>query len=175
MLGSKGVIAESFAELIKCLWSTGTTEKAIYPCDLKQHDAHDLMMAFLNLLHEDLNKVQQKPYIELKYVNGRPDDDVAEEVWTRYKKRNDSVIIDLFYGMHKLTVVCPVCNYTFRAFDPFASLSLPLDVVPTNAIIFCSIGKLQRSRTYCLIFTEPGDQEIAARFAMAQYYIPVCF
>ncbi|VDN43930.1 unnamed protein product [Dibothriocephalus latus] len=34
-LGSKGVIAECFADLIKRLWSTGSTENAINPRELK--------------------------------------------------------------------------------------------------------------------------------------------
>ncbi|VDN09524.1 unnamed protein product [Dibothriocephalus latus] len=110
-------------------------------------------MVLLDALQEDLNKVQLKPYIELKDADSRTDDDVADEVWTRYKKRNDSVIVDLFYGLLKLTVFCPACKYIFRAFDPFASLSLPLDVVLTNAIIFCSNDKLQRIR--CRIYVPP--------------------
>jgi ubiquitin carboxyl-terminal hydrolase 4/11/15 len=27
-----------------------------------------------------------------------------------YKKRNDSVIVDLFQGQYKSTLVCPECN-----------------------------------------------------------------
>ncbi|VDM04743.1 unnamed protein product [Schistocephalus solidus] len=87
-LGSKGVIAECFAALIKRLWSTGSAGSAISPRDLKisigqyapqfvgyqQHDAHELMMFLLDFLHEDLNRVKQKPYIELNDADGRPDE-----------------------------------------------------------------------------------------------------
>ncbi|VDK88138.1 unnamed protein product [Dibothriocephalus latus] len=151
-LGSKGAIAKSFADLMKRLWSPDTTENVISPHELKraidehypefvgdeQHDAHELMMDLLDVLHEDLNKAQPQHNTELKDAGDRPDEEVAKAVWERFKKRNDSVIVDLFYGMLKLTVVCPTCNCEFRAFDPFASLSLPLDVFLTNALIFSS-------------------------------------
>lgn len=32
-------------------------------------------------LHEDLNRVHDKPYVELKDSDGRPDWEVAAEVW----------------------------------------------------------------------------------------------
>ncbi|KAL7061776.1 hypothetical protein AAHC03_01486 [Spirometra sp. Aus1] len=157
-LGSKGVIAECFADLIKRLWSSGSSGNAISPRDLKisigqyapqfvgyqQHDAQELMMFLLDFLHEDLNRVKQKPYIELKDADGRPDEEVAKEAWENYKKRNDSFIVDLFHGMLKSTVVCPDCNYTSITFDPFASLSLPLDFVATVAIIWPYSGESER-------------------------------
>ncbi|VDK53600.1 unnamed protein product [Dibothriocephalus latus] len=40
----------------------------------EQHDAHELMMVLLDVLQEDLNKVQLKPYIELKDADGRIDE-----------------------------------------------------------------------------------------------------
>ncbi|VDN15199.1 unnamed protein product [Dibothriocephalus latus] len=86
-LGSRGLFARRFANLIKRMWSEDSTEKAIYPRELtmaicnyapqfagyEQHDAHELMMLLLDVLHEDLNRVQQKPYIELKDADGRSD------------------------------------------------------------------------------------------------------
>ena len=45
-----------------------------------------------------------------------------------YKKRNDSVILDLFHGLLKSTVVCPESPKVSVTFDPFCHLSLPLPV-----------------------------------------------
>ena len=54
------------------------------------------MLSFLlDGLHEDLNKVKQKTYTESKDSDGRPDDEVAEEMWKYHKARNDSVIVDV--------------------------------------------------------------------------------
>lgn len=50
--------------------------------------------------------VHNKPYVEVKDSDGRPDDEVAAEAWAAHKARNDSVINDLFTGMLH-NQVCP--------------------------------------------------------------------
>lgn len=53
-------------------------------------------MAFLlDGLHEDLNRVKDKPYILSKDADGRPDEEVAHEYWANHKARNDSIIVDV--------------------------------------------------------------------------------
>ena len=45
----------------------------------QQHDCQELLSFLLDGLHEDLNRVQVKPYVELTDSNGRPDEIVAKE------------------------------------------------------------------------------------------------
>lgn len=54
--------------------------------------------------------MKKKPYIELKDEDTRPEHVIANEAWENYRKRNDSIIIDLFHGQIKSTVVCPDCE-----------------------------------------------------------------
>ena len=68
----------------------------------------------------------------------RPDEEVAAEAWELYKKRNDSVILDLFHGLLKSTVVCPACPKISVTFDPFSCLSLPLPVKKERQIEVCT-------------------------------------
>lgn len=56
----------------------------------------ELLAFLLDGLHEDLNRVKQKPYIEIPDSNGRPDEELAEEAWQIWKARNDSCIADHF-------------------------------------------------------------------------------
>jgi hypothetical protein len=42
----------------------------------------------LDLLHEDLNRVVIKPYVEIKDSNGRPDEEVSQEHWEGFLARN---------------------------------------------------------------------------------------
>ncbi|CAH8519185.1 unnamed protein product [Heterobilharzia americana] len=137
-LGSQGRIATAYADLIKQLWS-GTRPYAV-PREFKieiariarqfsgyaQHDTHELLVFLLDGLHEDLNRIQSKPYIEVKDSDDRPDIEVANEAWQYYKSRNDSIIVDLFHGQLKSTVICPTCQRKSVTFDPFASLILPI-------------------------------------------------
>lgn len=39
----------------------------------QQQDSHELLAFLLDGLHEDLNRIRKKPYIQLKDASGRPD------------------------------------------------------------------------------------------------------
>ncbi|XP_061571266.1 ubiquitin carboxyl-terminal hydrolase 15-like isoform X2 [Cololabis saira] len=137
-LGMKGEIARAWAELGKQLWSgkysyvtprpfkTQVGRFAPQFSGYQQQDSHELLAFLLDGLHEDLNRIRKKPYIQLKDANGRPDKVVAEEAWENHIKRNDSIIVDIFHGLFKSTLVCPVCSKVSVTFDPFCYLTLPL-------------------------------------------------
>lgn len=48
----------------------------------QQQDSQELLAFLLDGLHEDLNRVHEKPYVELEDSDGRPDWEVAFEVRT---------------------------------------------------------------------------------------------
>ncbi|XP_052268914.1 ubiquitin carboxyl-terminal hydrolase 32-like isoform X1 [Dreissena polymorpha] len=137
-LGMKGHIAQRYGDLVKDMWS-GTT-RTTAPLKLRwtigkyaprfngfqQHDSQELLSFLLDGLHEDLNRVQDKPYVELKDSDGRPDEIVAQEAWENHLLRNQSVIVDLFHGQLKSQVRCKECCHISVRFDPFNYLSLPL-------------------------------------------------
>uniref|UniRef100_A0A8C8SYV7 ubiquitinyl hydrolase 1 n=1 Tax=Pelusios castaneus TaxID=367368 RepID=A0A8C8SYV7_9SAUR len=137
-LGTGGRLAIGFAVLLRTLWKG--THHAFQPSKLKaivaskasqftgyaQHDAQEFMAFLLDGLHEDLNRIQNKPYTETVDSDGRPDEVVAEEAWQRHKMRNDSFIVDLFQGQYKSKLVCPVCSKVSITFDPFLYLPVPL-------------------------------------------------
>ncbi|KAE8055031.1 hypothetical protein FH972_011901 [Carpinus fangiana] len=145
-LGMHGELALAFGELLRKLWSSGRT--TIAPRAFKgklarfapqfsgynQHDSQELLAFLLDGLHEDLNRVKQKPYIETKDSDGRPDEEVADECWKYHKARNDSVIVDVCQGQYKSTLVCPVCGKISITFDPFMYLSLPLPSTVTRTM-----------------------------------------
>ena len=84
------------------------------------------MNYILDLLHEDLNRITKKPYVEIDDKPGRPEKEVAEEFWNGFLARNQSVIVDLMYGQLKSTVNCLTCDKVATTFDPFLSISLPI-------------------------------------------------
>ncbi|KAK2850852.1 hypothetical protein Q5P01_007128 [Channa striata] len=139
-LGMKGEIAEAYADVIKQMWSgrhysvvprvfkTKVGHFASQFLGYQQHDSQELLSFLLDGLHEDLNRVKNKEYIELRDAEGRPDQEVAEEAWRNHRRRNDSVIVDKFHGLFKSTLVCPECHKVSVTFDPFCYLSVPLPV-----------------------------------------------
>ncbi|XP_010908130.1 ubiquitin carboxyl-terminal hydrolase 9 [Elaeis guineensis] len=143
-LGMQGELAIAFGELLRKLWSSGRTSIAPRAFKAKlarfapqfsgynQHDSQELLAFLLDGLHEDLNRVINKPYIEAKDADGRPDDEFADECWKNHKARNDSVIVDFCQGQYKSTLVCPDCSKVSVTFDPFMYLSLPLPSTVTR-------------------------------------------
>ena len=100
----------------------------------QQQDSQEFLLFLIDGLQEDLSRIHLKPYIE------KPDStdemvnnpaalrELADKCWDIYKARNDSVITDLFAGMYKSTVICPVCGKVSIIFDPFNNLTLQLPV-----------------------------------------------
>jgi ubiquitin carboxyl-terminal hydrolase 4/11/15 len=145
-LGMQGKLAREFGELIKEMWSGSSV---VSPVNLKyiigqfapqfsgfsQNDSQELLAFLLDGLHEDLNQVKKKPYIEIKdEVEQRPDIVVAKEQWEIHLLRNRSIIVDLFQGQLKSTLKCPVCEKISIKFDPFMYLSLPIPTTTSSAI-----------------------------------------
>ncbi|KAI0955073.1 hypothetical protein AcW1_006764 [Taiwanofungus camphoratus] len=157
-LGMQGAIAQAFGALVRRIWvpspsssSALTSSYSSYstssftPREFKQalqrfapqfsgyqqHDTQELVAFLLDGLHEDLNRVLKKPYVEKPEWEGGGDKELvalAKESWDGYMKRNDSVIVDLFQGQYQSTLVCPECSKVSITFDPFMYLTLPLPV-----------------------------------------------
>ncbi len=77
-------------------------------------------------MSEDLYRKGKKPYVEITDADGKPDEVASREAWTKHLIRNESVIVDLFHGQYKSTLVCSKCSKISITFDPFMTLSLPI-------------------------------------------------
>lgn len=141
VLGSKGRVAEAYGELMSDMW-IGTKRKTA-PFNIKksignvvaqfrgynQQDSHEFLHYLIDILNEDLNRVKEKPYIEIPDSAGREDSIVSKEQWDAFTKRNDSIMVDIFYGQLKSHLVCLQCDHISNTFDPFSILSVPVPVV----------------------------------------------
>ncbi|PKI63581.1 hypothetical protein CRG98_016025 [Punica granatum] len=106
-LGMVGELALAFGELLRKLWAPGRTPVAPRPFKAKlarfapqfsgynQHDSQELLAFLLDGLHEDLNRVKEKPYIKSRDADGRSEEEVADEYWANHIARNDSIIVDV--------------------------------------------------------------------------------
>ena len=137
-LGYKGVLCKSYGNLIRHLWY-GTSP--VYSPDIflsiisdinatfsgkNQQDAHEFLNFLIDGLHEDLNLVINKPLIEEEKIKNVKTKAIIE--WLNFKRRNQSVLIKLFYGqfLSKITCPNPRCQNVMTKFEPFMSLSVPL-------------------------------------------------
>ena len=137
-LGTGGKLVTAYAELMKQMWLG--KQSVVTPTDFKkqigtfapqfsgyhQHDSQELLSFLLDGIHEDLNRVKQRPYIVDRDCDGTNDENDAIEAWKNYLKRNRSLVVDMFQGQLRNTCKCLKCGHVNIRFEPFMYLSLPI-------------------------------------------------
>ncbi len=108
-LGFKGEIADEFLIIIQSIW--GGHCRIISPRRFKaiigqfneqfvtneQQDAQELLLFLLDGLHEDLNRVQNRPKLTQNDDDGEVvDQEAAKIAWNTHLSINNSIIVDLF-------------------------------------------------------------------------------
>ena len=170
--GLKGKLANEWYKLLKNYWKT--EKSSGNPSDIKsligkkykkfdnyeQQDANEFIIIFLELLSEDLNEIKNKKYIELKEQQPKEsDEECAKRFWELHISRNNSIITDLFCGLNKSTIKCPICKYKSITYNPFTSISLLIPNkeqiknikylnFPEDDIFICYIPKFSLGKTY---------------------------
>ena len=108
-----------------------------------QQDTHEFMTFLIDSIHEDLNKVINKPKIYRKeseytaYYSAVLNDKQSTIEWNNFLKRNQSIMVDLFYGQYKATISCTHCNHKSVNFSTY--LSLQLSIPKTKEYILVKI------------------------------------
>lgn len=135
--GTRGELAEKFSVLVRVLHSGQF--KCVSPGEIKrtvgkfksqfsgydQQDSQELLAFLMDGLQEDLNKVKQKPYLRAPPDDLDPES-AAKIAWENHKRRNESIMVELFDGLFMSTVKCMFCGKESRTFDAFSNLTLPL-------------------------------------------------
>lgn len=147
-LGNKGEVAVAFSNLLHKLFDSTSSSSYVTPREFKytlgryssmfhgyqQQDSQEFLSWLLDALHEDLNRIHDKPYCEKPELKDEDVNDpqaivdLANQCWNQHKLRNDSIIVDLFTGLYESTLVCPECDKKSVTFDPFNDLTLPLPI-----------------------------------------------
>jgi len=156
-LGTGGQLANAYEHLVKELWMGDRS--SISPTKLKraialfapqfagsaQHDSQEFLAFLLDGLHEDLNLVRNPPYVVIPDFTIDKDLNIAgAEAWDAYCQRNDSLVMDTFYGQFKSTCVCPHCNRISVSYDAFNHISLE---IPQNIDREISVVLFKTHRT----------------------------
>ncbi|OAD80586.1 hypothetical protein PHYBLDRAFT_129255 [Phycomyces blakesleeanus NRRL 1555(-)] len=172
-LGMKGEVAEAYGALVDKLWSG--MFPSVMPREFKhtigrfnptftgymQHDSQELLAFLLDGLHEDLNRILKKPYVELPDFDNMSDNEIAECSWKYHKARNDSIIVDLFQGQFKSRLVCNECDKVSVTFDPFMYLSLPLPIEKKTKMKLVYVPYDPSERPQRLVVTLNKDASIS--------------
>ena len=148
-LGYKGIICQAYSNLIRHLWNgVGRVYNPIIFFLLigninatfsgkNQQDAQEFLNFLIDGLHEDLNLVKNKPIIQEEKIKN---ENVKSKIeWLNFKRRNQSVLIKLFYGQFLSNISCPnkQCQHETTKFEPFMSVSVPLTLESKRIEINC--------------------------------------
>ncbi|KAI8910157.1 hypothetical protein EDD86DRAFT_265606 [Gorgonomyces haynaldii] len=141
-LGSQGKIAESYASLIRSMWSEN--EQVVIPSSFKQvvgefhpsfagneqQDSQEFLAFLLDALHEDMNLSRrtnrQFPKEQELDSESIPEDILMKKELEQYRMRNWSIIVDMFQGSLKSVLKCLTCGKTSTTFNMFMYLTLPI-------------------------------------------------
>ena len=92
-----------------------------------QQDSNEFLIYLLDKIHEDLNTITVKPYIEMEGKKPeQTDEEVSKIWWEKHLKRENSIIVDLFHGQFKSTISCNICHEVCVSFDSYMFISLPI-------------------------------------------------
>ena len=138
-LSSKGVISESYSDLIGTLWTTSRAfivpkkfrinfcKKTRLFLNSDEQDSQEFLLALLDNLHEDLNRITNKKYLEMEEQRkGESDEEASKRWWNYHISRDNSIIVDLFQGQYKSTIRCLECKRTSVSYDTYMSIGLPI-------------------------------------------------
>lgn len=183
-LGTGGELALQFASLLQEMWSS--TYGTVYPRSFKtalgkhaeqfmgydQHDSQEFALYLLDALHEDTNRVTQKPYIE-KPEQGQDetDEQAAEVAWKLHLQREDSKVLDYFMGQVKSRVTCPTpgCGRVSTTFDPFMYLSVPIPGSSERTIPVTLVTLENGSYTFSVTIQKLATMETLLEMVVHKY------
>ncbi|TAQ84249.1 hypothetical protein B7494_g7427 [Chlorociboria aeruginascens] len=191
-LGYRGDIANAYLGLLQEIYKqpvpTSVTPRAFKNAigrhapsfsGYGQQDSQEFLGFLLDGLQEDLSRVAKKPYIEKpdstdEMVNN-PEAirEMAAKVWDITKKRDDSVIADLFTGMYKSTLHCPVCAKVSITFDPFNNLTLQLPIENSWSHRVCYLPLNDRPVQICVDMDKNGSIMAMKEFVSKKVGVPV--
>lgn len=187
-LGTGGELATEFAKLLKEMWiaSSSSYSSAVYPRAFKtllgrhaeqfmgydQHDSQEFATYLLDALHEDTNRITQKPYIEKpEQKEDQSDQEAAEVAWKLHLEREDSRVLDNFMGQVKSRVQCPTegCGRVSTTFDPFMYLSVPIPGSSERLVKVTLVTLEHGNYTFSLVIHKMASIETMQKMIITKY------
>lgn len=155
-----GKLSREFADLLGKLWIDN--KKVANPqilkyaiCDLinifnnnNQHDSSELLIFLLNFLHEEINRDKSKgstSFYEPPKKENESDISASQRFWNLFKRNNNSIIIDLFYGQIKNVTRCLTCGHSQTTFEIFNILPIEIPILKKINILLVPSNNIKKT------------------------------
>lgn len=155
-----GKLSKEFADLLGKLWidnkKIANPQNLKYAiCDLidifnnnNQHDSSELLMFLLNFLHEEINRDKSKgstSFYEPPKKENESDISASQRFWNLFRKKNNSIIIDLFYGQIRNVTRCLSCGHSQTIFEVFNVLPIEIPILKKVNILLVPSNNIKKT------------------------------
>ena len=155
-----GKLSEEFANLLSKMWIDH--QKVANPQELKyavsdlnyefnnnnQQDSSEFLIFLLNLLHDEINREKINAgslFYEPPKGENESDINASQRFWNLFRRKNNSIIIDLFYGQLKNTTRCLSCGNCVTSFEVFNILPIEIPTLKKITVLLVPSNNLKKS------------------------------
>ena len=155
-----GKLSKEFADLLGKMWIENkkieNPQNMKYSiCDLNntfnnnnQHDSSELLISLLNLLHEEINRDKSKgstSFYEPPKKENESDISASQRFWNLFRRKNNSIIIDLFYGQLRNVTRCLTCGNNVTTFEVFNVLPIEIPTLKKVNILLVPSNNIKKT------------------------------
>ena len=155
-----GKLSKEFADLLGKMWIEN--KKVVSPQDVKysicdltnifnnnnQHDSSEFLMFLFNFLHDEINKDKSKgstSFYEPPKKENESDISASQRFWNLFKKKNNSIITDLFYGQIRNITRCLSCGHSVTTFEIFNILPIEIPTLKKVSILLVPSNNIKKT------------------------------
>ena len=155
-----GKLSKEFADLLGKMWID--SKKIVNPQDIKyaicdltnifnnnnQHDSSEFLMFLLNFLHDEINKDKSKgstSFYEPPKKENESDISASQRFWNLFKKKNNSIITDLFYGQIRNITRCLSCGHSVTTFEIFNILPIEIPILKKVSVLLVPSNNIKKT------------------------------
>lgn len=155
-----GKLSEEFANLLSKMWIDH--QKVANPQEFKyavadlnyefnnnnQQDSSEFLIFLLNLLHDEINREKINAgslFYEPPKGENESDINASQRFWNLFRRKNNSIIIDLFYGQLKNTTRCLSCGNCMTSFEVFNILPIEIPTLKKITVLLVPSNNLKKS------------------------------
>ena len=155
-----GKLSDEFANILNKMWLEN--KKVVNPQDIKyaiadlnyafnnnnQQDSSEFLLSLLNSLHDEINREKiNSGSLFYEPPKGEDESDItaSQRFWNLFKRKNNSVIIDLFYGQIKNTTKCLTCGHISTTFEIFNILPIEIPILKKINVLLVPSNNIKKT------------------------------